>query len=270
MFRKLEYWEFRSWMFRLLIYVAIITLGFPLILSAIVSVVSGGQCGGGACGALVLVFGIYGKAPLVFIAVVGFIFLVAKRIRREIAWIWVAYALVIALGAQSALFAFGNFWGANFAFGLLFTPLMPLLVAAVFATILAFDLSQASSQDGSVADIKGPGAFPIGRIYAITAFLVVFEIAVRSFVFASMFGTGTSGVKTILDYLGEPVGQIFLGFIFNQVGSVSNIAAGLILIATLFRRNGAGDGNSVGTPPTTAPNFGSPAKTGFGRRKFPV
>ncbi len=105
----------------------LLALLFPFFLY-IVAHLTGCAGVGGACGAVGALAGIYVKLPLTFLILLVIGWSAFRRIHGlRLGAEWFLLAALLLLTAFQPLAAFGNFWGANFAVGMIFTSFMPLL-----------------------------------------------------------------------------------------------------------------------------------------------
>lgn len=103
-------------------------LAFPFILKALVSL-SSCRGVGGACGALAAVIGALMKPAVVVLIGLWLIWIVYRRLRGlGMSAGWSAAALLWLLGSMQLIVGIGNFWGANFALGIIAFPSMVLTV----------------------------------------------------------------------------------------------------------------------------------------------
>lgn len=121
----------------------LLTLLFPLFLYFI-GILTNCSGVGGACGAVGAVAGIYVKLPLTFLILLMIGWTAMRRIARlYLPRIWFLVAALLLLSAFGPLAAFGNFWGANFAIGMIYVSFMPVLFLAsllVFLGVLPAEL----------------------------------------------------------------------------------------------------------------------------------
>lgn len=230
------------------------TIGFPFLLYFLVKM-SSCQGVGGACGALAAVVGIYLKSLLLFVCGGLFVLTAIKRMRGMWAWPWFGFVLAIAWANFPLLFAFGNFWGANFSVGLIlmskiaFVLLLPIVMLSL---ILSINLESKSKFRGGMLSVKGPGNLPIGYIYCLSALLASFAVLPSLLMFIGFSG------RTMIPIWKVLYSPLLNGYYASIVNGLVGIAIFLIL---LNDRSGASDSDEVAFPQsaeaqTGRPNFG--------------
>ena len=126
---------------------------FPDLLMGIVEATGCRRAGGGACGAVAAVAGMFIKPVGVLITSTAITWIASRRIRAVgLGLGWNVAVLLWLLGSFAVLVAFLNFWGANFGLGLIMIQAPKLLLF-----LLAFVVFLALLPDG---DVGTPGGLP--------------------------------------------------------------------------------------------------------------
>lgn len=125
-----------------------LTLGFPFFLQAIIAATGCASTGGGACGAIAVVVGMYAKPPLVYAIVIGLGVATIRRISSlGLGYGWWVATICWLLVSSGFFISLGNFWGANFAMGLIGMVQPLTLFLAAFSVFLSFDLESSGWRD---------------------------------------------------------------------------------------------------------------------------
>lgn len=119
----------------------VLTLSFPFLLWGIVAATGCASGGGGACGAVAVIVGMYVKPPLVYIIVIGLaVAMIRRMLSLNLGYGWWVATFCWLLTSIGFFISLGNFWGANFAMGLIgAVPVLTLFLVA-FSVFLSFDL----------------------------------------------------------------------------------------------------------------------------------
>jgi hypothetical protein len=191
--------------------------GFPFLLHAAVKATA---CAADTCGAVALVFGLYGRIILIVVYAIAILTLIARRCARAgLSVLWTLACLLWLLAAYDVLLAGFNFWAVGFSLGILFVR-SPVTLLFLFAFIVFLSLWKGN--DESRAD-----ALTIPwRIAGISAFVSAVIAAVTVLPMVASFGwilglPSSSGIglmftmQTILSIrLGEhwisPVGELWI------------------------------------------------------------
>jgi hypothetical protein len=189
---------------------------FPYLLHGMVTTMCGGNCQGGAGGALGVVIGMFLKPVLVIIPIIGLtraVFLRCMWLSLGLLWATVFALLCISLGG---MFTFlGNFWGANFATGNPFFSIAPtslfFVATAVFLSLnlnpIGFTESDrskwawrlAAGALGHVTIVNLP-AILLGLPLAGSFLFVLFAPVYRALV-SPLFPVLTLGMSTYVSYI---------------------------------------------------------------------
>ena len=166
---------FRLWSWAIIALLIAATIGFPFLLKAAVDFIMQGRHIGGARGAVALVFGIYGKLALIGLLGLVSAFAVGWRAYTtgQGAW-WGGIAFLTVFVAGGAIFAFGNFWAANFVVGALYRIglLVVIMVSApllVLLFVFGADYEKCLKPGEKINIILWPGRFPVGKIFSLSA-----------------------------------------------------------------------------------------------------
>lgn len=112
-------------------------LAFPFVLPPLVRA-TGCEKVGGACGAIAVALGIYLRLPVAIGVGAYLAFLTWKRSKLVGAHPWVfVFVVLMYFAALPFLFAFGNFWGASFALGVISVAGPFAVLAMLLATLIA-------------------------------------------------------------------------------------------------------------------------------------
>lgn len=202
------------------------TIGFPFLLYFLVKMSSCNGVGG-ACGALAAMLGIFLKGLLLFVSGGLFVLTAIKRMRGMWAWPWFGFVLAIAWANFPLLFAFGNFWGATFAVGLIlmskivFVLLLPIVMLSL---ILSINLESKEKFKGGMLTVKGPWNFPVGYIYCLSALLASFAVLPSLLMFASFSGPAMLPIRKLL----------YSPFLDGYYASIVNGVAGIVIFLILL------------------------------------
>lgn len=119
----------------------VLTLGFPFFLQAVVAATGCAAGGGGACGAVAVIVGMYVKPPLVYIIVIGIgVAMIRRMLSLNLGFGWWVATFFWLLTSSGLFISLGNFWGANFAMGLIGIGQVLTLFLVAFSVFLSFDL----------------------------------------------------------------------------------------------------------------------------------
>lgn len=121
-------------------------VGFPFILVAIARMT---HCAPDTCGAVGLVFGMYGRLLGVLIYGSAMLAVISARCRRAglSSW-WVVASLFWLLAARDVLIAGLNFWGVGFSLGILYLH-WPTTLLFFAALVIFLSLWKGADEDGS-------------------------------------------------------------------------------------------------------------------------
>ncbi|MBX5157642.1 hypothetical protein HJB89_10950 [Rhizobium sp. NZLR8] len=133
-------------------------LGFPFLLSALARAI---RCAPDTCGAVGLVFGLYGRMLGVLIYGTAMLTVIFARCRRAglSSW-WVVASLFWLLAARDVLMAGLNFWAVGFSLGIL-SIRWPITLIFFFVFVTFLSLWKGSDEDGSEAQ---PGSWKIAQV----------------------------------------------------------------------------------------------------------
>ena len=121
-------------------------LGFPFLLAALAGAI---RCSPDTCGAVGLVFGLYGRMLGVLIYGIAMLTVISARCRRaELSSWWVVASLFWLLAARDVLMAGLNFWAVGFSLGIL-TFQWPLTLIIFFAFVTFLSLWKGPDENGS-------------------------------------------------------------------------------------------------------------------------
>ncbi|HRD74920.1 MAG TPA: hypothetical protein PK264_03125 [Hyphomicrobiaceae bacterium] len=183
-------------------------LTFPFMLALLVDASGCRRGGGGACGAVAVVIGMFGK-PLgvLILGLVMICFMLSRARAIGLGFGWAAATLAWFLAALPLLVMVGNFWGANFGLGLVYAtfPTLILFLVVWIAFLSIADVATATNDDADVG----------------IAWMVAIGAAVHGLIVGAM--TVWSGLITI-PYLGASLGMGVMKMMMDLV-KVSNIAA---------------------------------------------
>lgn len=251
---------------------------FPMLLYGAVSA-SNCKGVGGACGAVAVVFGLFGRLLLVAIFAIVMGILVWRRARgASLSGLWAFPVLVWILASLPFLQGVNNFWGANFSAGLLYIAPPLMLVAMIVLVVFLSVYDSPPDDDAERLDLKA--AWWIAWISA--AVTVLMNFASLSVPFALIPGLEISVMQLfqqvqLIPYyaLTKPLGMIGFPVLLTQplLICVMTGAFAYILYASRLGsgRGGAGRKNAQPNEPsprgaTPAPASGRPAA--FGQRRF--
>lgn len=183
MFRELTGHSFIKWVVISICLLLFSTILFKWFLWVAIMLTTGGKCGGGICGALGVVFGIYGKILLLFIFVLITVYAVFRRLRMVGSQIWLLFVLALILPSAAPLFAIGNFWGANFSLGILYmrSPSFLLVNMFAFLILLCISMEEKPAFSGSINSVKWQGKIPVGFLYVLSCFLLAIYAVLQIF-----------------------------------------------------------------------------------------
>lgn len=271
MFARISNGRYAVWMFIAFGFLACTVLFFPVLLGALVPILAGGRCGGGACGALAVVLGIFLKPMLILIGAALAALATFRRVRGTLSGWWAVFAGMAMWGSAAFLFGAGNFWGANFAVGML-RLIMPwsLLSLVVLTVFLSLDIEGRPAFSGRIAAITGPFGLPIGALYIVTAIWLSIIAAIGLPMLLAIDGIGRPVLLAMLS-----LNKIGLAWLFSMpAAALANSIAGVLLILCLFIPGGGSPAEAAAPPsPGTSPvalqrclsaKGGPPT---FGRRK---
>lgn len=167
---------FRTAIIVLVAILALIMFAWPVLL---VSGAKASGCGAtpGACGATLVVLGLFGRQilALLFILSTGTVILVRAR-RAHIPWI-ALLPLFAAIGASLPVFmAFNNFWGAGFAIGMHGKAIWMLAIAGLIGPLLIAGTIIWNLASTRRAPIFDAGAVSRKRLAWLTGFSVAYTI----------------------------------------------------------------------------------------------
>lgn len=212
---------------------------FPHLLRWLVLAMAKGHCSGGVCGALAAVLGVYLKLAVILIAALLVGVATWRRVRGRLSLWWIGFAMATLWGAGGFLFAAGNFWGANFAVGLL-KPALPwsLIALLTLTAVMARDIEATPGFDGRIRTLAGPFALPIGLLYVATSLWV--SIIVLIVPVTSLIGHGATAL-----FLSAATGLHRIGLFWLlslPVAVIANLVAGLALFVglSIIRRTDRG------------------------------
>lgn len=224
-------------MFFAFLFLASIVLFFPFLLRTAVLTKVGGHCGGGVCGAVAAVLGVYLKLLLILVGAAIVLYVTVKRVRGTLSCWWGGFAVATVWGAAAFLFAAGNFWGANFSVGLLFATLpWSLLALVVLTVVLSFDIETTPGFTGRITGLTGPFGLPSGKIYVATAvwlsILACLGLAMLPFFRVALVPLLTLSIA---------LHRIGLAWLLSMpVAAIANAVAGVVLVLGLLARRGGG------------------------------
>ncbi|NTF59427.1 hypothetical protein G6L12_31440 [Agrobacterium rhizogenes] len=184
-------------------------LGFPFLLFALAHAI---HCAPDTCGAVGLVFGLYGRMLGVLIFGTAMLVAIFARCRRAglSSW-WVVASLFWLLAARDALMAGLNFWGVGFSLGILsFRWPITLILFFVFVTFLS--LWKGSDENGSEPP---PRSWKIAQASAALSGIISAVMSIPLFVTLGWIGglrliTPQSAVMTIQYSLYLRIGTQFV------------------------------------------------------------
>ncbi|MGO6939463.1 hypothetical protein [Rhizobium johnstonii] len=121
-------------------------LAFPFLLFALARAI---HCAPDTCGAVGLVFGLYGRMLGVLIYGIAMLTVISARCRRAglSSW-WVLASLFWLLAARDVLMAGLNFWAVGFSLGILSFQ-WPITLMFFFAFVTFLSLGKGSDENGS-------------------------------------------------------------------------------------------------------------------------
>jgi hypothetical protein len=153
--------------------------GFPLLLFAAVKTTA---CAADTCGAVALVFGLFGRIILVFVYAVAMLTFIARRCARAgLSVLWTPAAVLWLLAAHDVLLAGFNFWAVGFSLGL-FSFRFPVTLLFFFAFIIFLSIWKGEDENRA-------GALTISwRFAGVSAFVSTMISAVICIPMVASFG----------------------------------------------------------------------------------
>ncbi|MAS06637.1 MAG: hypothetical protein CL534_18395 [Ahrensia sp.] len=270
MLRPISGSEFLVWFVGTILYLASLVFLFPYFLQYAVESLAGDCAGGGECGALATVLGIYVKFPLVLIGIALIALSAFKRIRAQFSRLWILLAVAIGFVSAPQIYALGNFWGANFSVGILgLSAPFPLLALLVFGILFCIEIEDAPGYQGSLIGVSGPLGLPSGKIYAATAIWLLVCAAVS---FLATYGA-LLGPAPLVIMLFKPLYLVGGSWILDtRIPSLLNGLSGILLIVGLLSGGSESGAGAERPRPRTPRQAGGPSpsqsdRPAFGRRK---
>lgn len=143
------------------LWIAII-VGFPLLLLAAMKTIA---CAADTCGAVALVFALFGRIILVLVYAIAMLTFIARRCARAgLGVLWTLAGVLWLLAARDVLLAGFNFWAVGFSLGI-FSFGFPVTLLFFFAFIIFLSFWKGE-------DENRPGALTISwRFAGISAFV---------------------------------------------------------------------------------------------------
>lgn len=230
------------------------TFGFRYVLYAAVQL-SSCHGGSGSCGALAVVLGLLLKPAILLISLLIYMYAVTRRLWRNLSLFWLLFPVLLIAANSQYLYAFGNFWGANFSLGILYVggQHIPMLISLVVFTVVLFAAGgkPASRESFGIIGVKSDYGVPIGLAYTLSAVWL--------------------GVLSAMIVLGEYERSLRVTDAFvrlfnvfnNRYVTTLNIVLGGVLAVTLYRTRGCK--RLPPDEPTQTPERGSVKTFGRGR-----
>lgn len=246
MVSKLAARQFVSWFLVFSGLLAMGTIFFAHVLWFIVPVIAGKGCvNGGVCGAMAMVLGTWLKPFLLLGATCAGILAFYRRGLAVGSRFWALFPLAVLVPSMPSLFMLGNFWGANFATGLLFFPrwsILELTPLLALGALFCFQIEYMPGFAGSIVRTRLYGSIPIGAIYVLSCLWISSGLLLS---LSPHFGIPVSALQSIRAVTNFPVslagGMVFAGLppfgqrpdIVVSLGAVVNLIVFVILALAL-------------------------------------
>ncbi len=126
-----------------------VTVGFPLLLFAAVKMTA---CAADTCGAVALMFALFGRIMPVFVYAIAMLILIARRCAHAgLSVLWTLAGLLWLLAARDVLLAGFNFWAVGFSLGILsFRTPVTMLFFFAFIIFLSVWKGEDENRDGAL------------------------------------------------------------------------------------------------------------------------
>lgn len=177
----------------------VLTLSFPFFLQGVVAA-TGCSASGGACGAVAAIVGMYVKPPLVFVIVIGIgVAMIRRMLSLELGYGWWIATFCWLLASSGIFISLGNFWGANFAMGLMGIGQVFTLFLVAFTVFLSFDLESSGWANDQITRLGWIAA----GVSALHAALQMSALIVLAIPFLGLYIIKIPGAMALLGTIGK-------------------------------------------------------------------